>query len=162
MSLLIGDTRASIVAASRTEWRDRMSVYHSGNVPRFRVPSTSFEAPRNRWQDWINAIIGLWLIVAPSIMGQVGANEYAIPGISTNVMGIGVVLLAMCLWALARPAASAPEWISIVCGAWLVVTPWALGFAGMMGPETIADCVLGAVVLLTAISASRHTRRAIS
>jgi len=139
-----------------------MSVYHSGNVSRLRGSSTLFGAPRSRWQDFMNLIAGLWLISAPWLMEQLGSLEYSNPGIATNMMGIGVVLIVMCVWALARPTAATPEWINMVCGAWLAAAPWALGFAGAMRSESIADCVIGLLVLVMAISASRKTRRAVS
>jgi hypothetical protein len=139
-----------------------MSVYYRGNVSRFRGPSRSYRAAQSRWQDWANMIVGTWLIAAPWVIRQIGGLEYSNPGIATNMLGIGVALIVMCLWALGRPAAAVPEWISMVCGAWLVITPWALGFTGTMWAESMADWVIGAVITLTAITAASHTRRALS
>ncbi len=39
-----------------------------------------------------------------------------------------IALIAVSLWALARPGAGVTEWVRIVLGVWLFFVPWILGF----------------------------------
>src|SRR5712692_5756744 len=40
----------------------------------------------------------------------------------------GIALIAVSLWALARPGTAVTEWVRIVLGVWLFFVPWILGF----------------------------------
>lgn len=106
-----------------------------------------------RWEDWMNLLVGLWLLISPLLMafpagyGSTGAwNSY-----------ISGALLIVINWvALARPAAW-QEWISVLIGAWLIVATFALGIADqrlVMWNNLIA----GLVVLLGAIAAINWIR----
>ena len=79
-----------------------------------------------RWQDWINLLLGLWLIVAPYVIAFPGAASAGAS--ATFWVGIGVALIAV--WALAMPGLQAAEWCQILLAAGYFFAPWVFGFAG--------------------------------
>lgn len=79
-----------------------------------------------RWQDWLSLALGIWLFFSPFILLYAGGVG-GVAAWNSYFLGIGIVIFAA--GALARPA-QWEEWISLALGAWLVVSPWVLGFAG--------------------------------
>jgi hypothetical protein len=74
------------------------------------------------WRDAINLVLGIWLIVSPIALGYAAQTTPA-----WNAYAVGVVvavLSAAALWQFQKWE----EWLSAVLGAWLVVSPWILGF----------------------------------
>lgn len=76
------------------------------------------------WQDPLNALLGLWMATSPWIMGY---QHQTAPAISAVV--VGLALLAAALGASFVPRAW-EEVSQIVLGAWMIVSPWVLGFSG--------------------------------
>lgn len=96
------------------------------------------------WQDPVNAIVGVWLIVSPwvlSFQGDMGALA--------NAEIVGVLLIAAALGAILVPHAW-EEWTEAVLGMWLAVSPWMLGFYGHQG-ATASAFVGGLVVTVLAL-----------
>lgn len=74
------------------------------------------------WRDAINLVLGIWLLVSPLALAYTAQTAPA-----WNAYGVGVViavLSAAALWQFQKWE----EWLSAVLGAWLVVSPWVLGF----------------------------------
>jgi hypothetical protein len=75
------------------------------------------------WRDAINLVLGIWLIVSPFALGYAGPTT---PAWNAYVIGVIVaVLSAAALWQFQKWE----EWVSAVLGAWLLVSPWILGFS---------------------------------
>jgi len=81
--------------------------------------------PRQRWQDWLLAVGGVWLFVAPWVLGTT-VDDNA----SVNAWILGSLVVATAWWALVRPADTATGWLQGLYGAWLFSAPWILGFTG--------------------------------
>jgi len=115
---------------------------------------------RQRWQDWVVALIGVWVFLTPWVLpyffpaavatGIVGWNHYVV-GLALAASGLAAVF-AYQIW---------EEWTDVVLGAWLALSPWVLGFASLtaltwnaviMG---IVAVILSASVLYTGSSAMR-------
>jgi membrane-bound ClpP family serine protease len=80
-----------------------------------------------RWQDWVSLVLGVLLFISPWIFGT-ATNA---PG-SWNAWIVGVIGVVLALWALAMVGTSTiAEWISLVLGVWLFISPWILGFAAI-------------------------------
>lgn len=78
-----------------------------------------------QWQDAINTVLGLWLVVSPWALG------YAMETTPTwNAWVLGVVIAVTGIAALVA-FHRWEEWLNVVFGAWLIVSPWLLGFAGL-------------------------------
>jgi SPW repeat len=76
------------------------------------------------WQDSINVLLGLGLLLSPWTLGY--ATE---GGAALNAHIVGAVIALMALAALFAFRVW-EEWISAVLGAWLIVAPWVLNFSG--------------------------------
>lgn len=96
------------------------------------------------WQDPANALLGVWLVLSPWILGFQG-NLTAM----TNAVIVGVLLVAAALGAIFLPRAW-EEWTECVLGLWLVASPWLLGFRPLQVARVDA-LVTGAVVIVLAL-----------
>ena len=76
------------------------------------------------WQDVVNAVLGLWVIISPWVLGFEGSSMAM-----SNAVIVGVLLVATALGAVFVPRAW-EEWTEAGIGLWLVVSPWVLGFSG--------------------------------
>lgn len=83
---------------------------------------------RGDWQDWLTLTLGAWLFVSPWVLGYAGT-----PAAAWNAWAAGACLVLAAWWALARAAAAA-EGVILAFAAWLVVSPWILGFAAAKPP----------------------------
>ena len=76
-----------------------------------------------RWQDWVMLVLGIWLFFSPFIMqagtygGLMAWNAY--------IMGVAVVFFAL---AALTDVRKWEEWVNLVLGAWMIISPFALGF----------------------------------
>ena len=96
------------------------------------------------WQDVVNLIFGLWMIVAPwALKFEAETNP------TWNAVIVGVFIAAVALFALFRVMAW-QEWANIALGVWLVISPWIVGFSGLMAAMWNA-VILGAVIAVLAL-----------
>ena len=77
-----------------------------------------------RWVDWVNVMLGLWLIGSPWLLAAAGDDMPA--AWSSWSVGAGIVTLA--LFAMYKPSVSG-DFVGIIFGAGLIASPWMLGFA---------------------------------
>ena len=102
------------------------------------------------WQDWINYFFGLWLFGSPwflehsMLIGVPGAGTRAM--LNLWVVGLAVVLLTTIAingwraWTVGTTSAF---------GAWLLVSPWILGFTSSL-ILTWNSVIFGALIFLLA------------
>ncbi|GMQ75207.1 MAG: SPW repeat protein [Gammaproteobacteria bacterium] len=76
-----------------------------------------------RWQDWLNLLLGAWLLLAP-LTGVAGAVD-GLAAWNSYVSGLAVALFAIA--ALYRPQLW-EEWLNLAIGIWLIIAPFTLGF----------------------------------
>ena len=96
------------------------------------------------WQDAVNAVIGVGLVLSPWAMGYAGDSTP-----TANAVIAGAALLAVALGAMLMPRAW-EEWSEALLGVWLAVSPWALGFAASEVPRNVAAAA-GLVTLVLAL-----------
>ncbi len=102
------------------------------------------------WQNWLNAVLGIWLILSPFILGYADLSSAAWNGII-----VGIVLAVVAGWvASARVASSAPKWFCFILGVWLIFSPFILGFSSRPVPYWNNLLIGIAVALLAAWTAS--------
>ena len=102
--------------------------------------------PLKHWQDAVNAVLGAWLVLSPWAIGYQGQMTA-----TSNAIVIGVALIAAALGAIFVPRAW-EEWTEGALGLWLIVSPWALGFAtlrGAMLTAVVSGIVIAALALWT-------------
>jgi uncharacterized membrane protein HdeD (DUF308 family) len=96
-------------------------------------------------QDWINLICGVLLFLSPWALGFAGDLTAA----RTAWVG-GVVIFIVALGAVVQ-FAEWEEWIELIVGILVLISPWVLGFAAVHA--ALWSCVvLGVIVVLSSIS----------
>lgn len=96
------------------------------------------------WQDPANALIGVWICASPWVLGF--ADQSA--AMATH-LALGAVLIAVALGATFLPRAW-EEWTEGAVGLALLLSPWVLGYAGMLAAMRNA-AVSGVVVIALAL-----------
>ena len=92
------------------------------------------------WQDLVNAIVGIWVIISPWALGFDGSSMAM-----SNAVIVGALLVATALGAAFVPRAW-EEWTEAGLGVWLVVAPWVLGFGGNRS-AMLSTVISGAIVV---------------
>lgn len=105
---------------------------------------TIFERLSAYWQDSLNFLLGAGLFFSPWLFGF--ASESAA---SLNAHTVGAVVAVMALMALFA-FQTWEDWVSGLLGAWLLISPWMLGFSGAMAP-TLTHIVVGVATIVLAI-----------
>src|SRR5215470_5610040 len=88
-----------------------------------------------------NLILGVVLVLTPWIFSYPGGLE------SQNAIVSGVVIAVLSIAALAAFTVW-EEWLNLIVGLWLIVSPWVLQFAGTAAMYVAV--VIGALVALLA------------
>ncbi len=97
-----------------------------------------------RWQDWVNLVVGAWLFLTP--FAGVGAMS-DLAAWNSYIFGLGIAIFAAA--ALYRPQMW-EEWVNLLIGIWLIIAPFALGFTeqtAVMWNQIIVGLVVGADAL---------------
>ena len=102
-----------------------------------------------RWVDWVNVILGMWLIASPWLLTVAAGDRPA--GRSSWSVGVGIVTLAF--FAMYKPAVWGDA-VGVILGAWLIASPWMLGFASAAAPAANA-VIIGTLVICYALWAMR-------
>lgn len=113
--------------------------------------------PVDQYQDWINLILGAVLFLAPWLFGFADATAAA-----WNAWIAGIVVAALSIAALVR-FAEWEEWVNVVVGIWILVSPWVLGFSGItsaMWVCVVLGIVIAAMAAWEAWTARRPTKAA--
>ena len=98
-----------------------------------------------RWQNWVNVVLGLWLMLSPSVMG------YTLSATATaNAHGLGAVLVIFNLLSVNRLQDQGQEILNILLGIWLILSPYALDFTAEK-ESAINVAVVGITVVLLAV-----------
>jgi hypothetical protein len=71
------------------------------------------------WPRIANALIGIWLLAAPAVLGYEGAQ-------ATNDRIVGPLAASFAIIAI-WDATRSLRWMSAVLGGWLLLAPWLLG-----------------------------------
>lgn len=78
------------------------------------------------WQDPLNLVLGIWMIVSPwALAYQDETNAMQ------NALFVGVLVAALAAIELFKVQAW-EEWTNFALGIWLAMSPWLLGFSGIV------------------------------
>lgn len=95
--------------------------------------------------DVINLILAAWLFLSPWIVGFSGVMPAAwvawLTGIAIGVFAIAA-LSAFAEW---------EEWINLILGLWLIISPWVVGIASQQAPKVVLVLTGAAVAIIAAI-----------
>lgn len=93
--------------------------------------------------DWANLVAGVVLAATPWLFGYAGA---AAP--QWNALIVGVVIALVAIGALVS-FRQWEEWVNLVLGLWVIISPWVLGFSGMRN-AMVSHVVLGIIIAVLA------------
>jgi hypothetical protein len=106
------------------------------------MAQTAFSFPR-QWEDWCSWALGIWLLLSPWALffdQEARATETAL------VVGALIIVTEIVELSIFRDW---EEWINVVLGGWLAVSPWVLGLAS--GAVRWNFVIVGALVVALAI-----------
>ena len=86
------------------------------------MAQSAFSFPK-QWQDWTTWLLGLWLLLSPWALFF--DNE---PRALENAVAVGALVIIVEIVELSI-FRDWEEWINVVLGSWLAISPWALGIA---------------------------------
>jgi SPW repeat len=100
-----------------------------------------------RWQNSLIAIMGVWLIMSPLVLGF---QDLQLPMRNSVFAGIAILIVA-------APAIDFPEtWeelLSVLLGMWLISSPLILGFQGL-AVALYNSVIVGSAVVILALWAT--------
>ena len=94
-----------------------------------------------RWVDWVNVILGVWLIVSAWVL-VLNATEGAIAWSSWSA---GCAIVALAAFSMYRASVGADA-LGIIIGIWLVASPWILRLRDQPSAATNA-VIMGLLVI---------------
>ena len=101
-----------------------------------------------RWQDWVNAVLGVALFVSPWVLGFVQAGSVA--AWSAWILGAAILIVAL---ASPRIPAAWGEALMLLFGLCSIASPWVLGYSADSRPVSSA-MILGALVAVLSLWAT--------
>lgn len=124
--------------------------------------TTSSTSDQARWAGGINVLVGIWLLISPWVLGFTATNAALWDDV---VLGIAIAVIAAIrlLWLEDQRWLS---WLNLILGAWVVISPWVLGFSGSSTPMwdnvitgIVAFIVAGWAAMATAERVGANLRR---
>ena len=106
-----------------------------------------------RWQDWVNLVLGAWLFISPWVIGFYSQ----MPGQSWNFFVIGAAMAVFAIVGL-NVYSLWEEWVNLVLGIWMVISPWIVGYSGTVAARD-DSIIVGVVVGVLAIWALADRNR---
>ncbi len=99
---------------------------------------------KGNWRDAANLILGLWLFLSPWVLADMLETTA-----SWNAYVMGIIIVVAAISALVS-FHEWEEWVSVLFGAWLIVSPWFLGYplAGALVWNAIAVGILVATMAI--------------
>jgi hypothetical protein len=101
------------------------------------------------WRDVVNLILGLWLVISP------WALAYMMETIPMwNAIIVGVIIAVAAIAALVA-FHKWEEWANVALAVWLIVSPFALGYAShttVLWNQLIVGALVGILALWTALT----------
>ena len=76
---------------------------------------------KEHWQDWVQAVLGFWIVVSPWVLGPADS------AVTWNFLIVGLVLIALAASEIAV-FQRWKVWLMAALGAWLLLSPRLLNF----------------------------------
>lgn len=96
-----------------------------------------------RWQDWLILALGTWLLLSPLLL------EYTQTTAASNAYAVGLGLILFAILGLIESRAW-EAWANLLLAGWLIVSPFALGYADAPTPawnHVVVGIVAGAAAM---------------
>jgi hypothetical protein len=104
--------------------------------------------------SWINILLGIWVLISPFVL------TFLSPRAIWNNVATGIVVGILAIIRLNTRNQPGWSWINVLLGIWLIISPFALAFAG--GAALWNNVILGIIIGLIALgnASARATRTA--
>lgn len=96
------------------------------------------------WQDPVNAMLGLWFVLSPWVVGY-----QSISGAVATAIVLGVLMIIASFGAMMIPKAW-EEWSQVVLGILMIIAPWVVQFSSATGAMR-TSVITGIVTLVLAL-----------
>jgi uncharacterized membrane protein HdeD (DUF308 family) len=93
-----------------------------------------------RWQDWVEVVVGAVAALSPIWVTTSTAAMW-------TLIILGALIAIDGLVSLAQPGLVASEWVQMVLGVLLFISPWVMGFTAMSSASWSA-WIIGALTLI--------------
>jgi hypothetical protein len=107
----------------------------------------------HHWRDIANLILGLWLAISPWALSYMSDATAA-----WNALVVGIVVAVAAAAALVA-FHKWEEWVNVALAAWLIISPFVLGYAMLshaMSNQIVVGLAIGILALWTAITTDEH------
>jgi hypothetical protein len=104
----------------------------------------------NKWQDWINLILAIWLFISPWALSFAPATAGASVAAAWTAWILAIVIGVFSIAALVR-AQPWEEWINIVAAVLLFISPWVLHYYSASQAAMGNALIIGAITFILAI-----------
>ncbi len=94
-----------------------------------------------KWESGTNVLLGLWLILSPFFFGYGSGRE-----LGSDVFAGAAIALLAAFRTFGRGVGDWADWLTALLGIWVIVSPWALGYAGNTA-HAFNDVMVGTIVL---------------
>ena len=101
------------------------------------------------WKDVCNLILGVWLAVSPWVLPLAAEST---PAWNAHIVGVVVAVAAI---ATLIAFHKWEEWVNAALGAWLIVSPYLLGFATLrdaLWNQIIVGVLIGGLAIWAAVT----------
>jgi hypothetical protein len=104
----------------------------------------------NKWQDWVNLVLAIWLFVSPWVLGFYPEGAVAsVPAAWTAwILAVVIGVFSIAALAQARPW---EEWINLIAAVLLFISPLVLGYYAATAVAMWNALIIGALVFILAI-----------
>jgi hypothetical protein len=82
-----------------------------------------------KWQDWVNLVLAVWLFVSPWVLQFEPGAAAASVAAAWNAWILAIVIGVFAIAALVK-ARPWEEWINLIAGAWVFISPFVLSYYG--------------------------------
>ena len=108
------------------------------------------QSDTNKWQDWANLVLAIWLFISPWVLQFAPGAASASVVAAWNAWTLAIIIGVFAVAALVK-AQPWEEWINLIAGAWVFISPWVLGYyTGHYGAVWNA-LTIGALVFVLSI-----------
>ncbi|TAN01035.1 MAG: hypothetical protein EPN45_13340 [Rhizobiaceae bacterium] len=97
------------------------------------------------WPNGLTLILGVWLFISPWVLANAPGGNWA-----WDAWIVGAVVALLSIAALVQ-LAQWEDWVSLILGAWLFISPWVLGFYASMHSMAWNAYIIGALIFLIGI-----------
>jgi hypothetical protein len=105
---------------------------------------SSSSANQYVWSNWLTLILAVWLFISPWVLPVAALGTWA-----WDFWIVGIIVAAMSIAAL-NLRTEWEDWVNLVLGAWLFISPWIFGYVGEANAAW-NSFIVGALIFLIGI-----------